>query len=70
MKTVTEPKNNGFKTNVDGREIVLDNTESFLKGTGNGKIDKREFKKSTTMLLVVWKRYQIGQCLQEDKIKR
>ena len=70
QKTVTEPKNNGFKTNVDGREIALDNAESFLKGIGSGKINKREFKKSITKLLVVWKRYQIGQCLQEDKIKR
>ena len=45
LSTVTEVKNNGFKTNVDGREITLDNTESLLKGIGCGKIYKREFKK-------------------------
>ena len=45
LSTVTEVKNNGFKTNVDGREITLDNAESLLKGIGSGKINKREFKK-------------------------
>ena len=45
LSTVTEAKNNGFKTNVDGREITLDNAESLLKGIGSGKINKREFKK-------------------------
>ena len=45
LSTVTEVKNNGLKTNVDGREITLDNAESLLKGVGCGKIDKREFKK-------------------------
>ena len=43
LRTVTEAKNNGFKTNVDGREITLDNAESLLKGIGSGKINKREF---------------------------
>ena len=28
LSTVTEVKNNTFKTNVDGREIMLDNAES------------------------------------------
>ena len=37
LSTVTEAKNNRFKT--------------------------------TTILLLMWKRYQIGQCLQEVKIK-
>ena len=45
LSTVTEAKNNGFKANVDGREITLDNAESLLKGIGSGKINKREFKK-------------------------
>ena len=43
LSTVTETKNNGFKTNVDGTEIALDNAESLLKGIGSGKINKREF---------------------------
>ena len=45
LSTVTEAKNNRFKTNVDGREITLDNTQSLLKGIGSGKMNKREFKK-------------------------
>ena len=45
LSIVTEAKNNGFKTNVDGREITLDNAESLLKGIGSGKIDRSEFKK-------------------------
>ena len=44
--TVTETKSNGFKTNVDGREITLDNAESLLKSIGSGKIDRREFKET------------------------
>ena len=43
LSIVTEAKNNGFKTNVDGREITLDNAESLLKGIGSGKIDRSEF---------------------------
>ena len=43
LSTVTEAKNNGFKTNVDRREITLDNAESLLKGIGSGKINKRKF---------------------------
>ena len=45
LSTVTEAKNNGLETNVDGREVTLDNAESLLKGVGSGKIDQREFKK-------------------------
>ena len=45
LSTVTEAKNNGLRTNVDGKEITLDNAESLVKGVGSGKIDKREFKK-------------------------
>ena len=44
LSIVTEAKNNGFRTNLDGREITLDNVESFLKDLGNGKIDGREYK--------------------------
>ena len=44
LSTITEAKNNGLKTNVDGREITLDNTESLLRDLGSGKIDSHEFK--------------------------
>ena len=44
LSAVTEAKNNGLKTNVDGREITLDNTESLLRDLGSGKIDSHEFK--------------------------
>ena len=57
LSTVTEAKSNGFETNVDGREITQDNTESLLKDIGSGRIDKRKFKKKYTILLMVWKRY-------------
>ena len=40
LSTVTGTKNNRFKTNADGREITLDNVESWLKGIGNGIIDR------------------------------
>ena len=43
LSSVTEARNNGLKINADGREIILDNAESLLKGVGSGKIDKREF---------------------------
>ena len=45
LSTVTEAKNNGFKINVDGRKITLDNVKSLLKDTDSGKIDKCEFQK-------------------------
>ena len=44
LNTITEAKNNGLKTNVDGEEITLDKVESLLKGVGSGKIDGHEFK--------------------------
>ena len=31
LSIVAEAKNNGFRTNLDGREITLDNVESLLK---------------------------------------
>ena len=49
----TEAKNNGLKINADGREIPLDNAESLLKGIGSGRIDKREYNKSSTILLIM-----------------
>ena len=45
LSIITEAKNNRLKTNVDEREIILDNAESLVKDVSNGKIDKREFKK-------------------------
>ena len=53
LSIVTEAKNNGFRTNLDGREITLDNVESFLKDLGNGKIDGREYKEGTTIMLMM-----------------
>ena len=44
LTTVTEAKNKGLRTNVDGREITLDKTESLLKDVGSRKIDGSEFK--------------------------
>ena len=40
LSTVTKAKNDGLRTNVDGREITLDNTESLLKDLGNELIDR------------------------------
>ena len=45
LSTITEAKNDGLKTNVDGREIALDNAESLLKGIASGKINGSEFKR-------------------------
>ena len=39
MRTITKAKNDWLKTNVDGREITLDNAESLLKGIASGKIN-------------------------------
>ena len=44
LSTVTEAKNDGLKSNLDGREITLDNTENLLRDLGSGKIDIHEFK--------------------------
>ena len=44
LSTVTKAKNEGLRTNVDGREITLDNTESLLKDLDNGMLGKHEFK--------------------------
>ena len=44
LNTVTEAKNNGLKTDVDGEEITLDKAESLLKDIGSRKINGRKFK--------------------------
>ena len=46
LSTVTKAKNDRLRTNVDGREITLDNTESLLKDLGNELIDRHESKNS------------------------
>ena len=45
LSIITKGKNFGLKTNVDGKEIILDNAESFLKSIVSGKINGIEFKK-------------------------
>ena len=45
LSTVTKAKNEGLTTNVDGKEITLNNTESLLKDLGNRLVDRYEFKK-------------------------
>ena len=52
LSTITKGKNDGLKTNVDGREIPLDNAESLLKGITSGKI-KLSLIKGKTMLLMM-----------------
>ena len=38
LSTVTKAKSEGLKTNVDWKEITLDNVESLLKDLGNGLV--------------------------------
>ena len=45
LSTIIKAKNEGLRTNVDGREITLDNTEILLKDLGNGTLDGNEFKR-------------------------
>ena len=45
MRTITKAKNDWLKTNVDGREITLDNAESLLKGAASRKINGSHFQK-------------------------
>ena len=44
LSTATKAKNQGLRTNVDGREITLDNTENLLKDLSNGILNWHEFK--------------------------
>ena len=44
LSTASKAKNEGLQTNVDGREVTLDNTESLLKDLGNGILNCHEFK--------------------------
>ena len=43
LSTVTEAKDEGLTTNLDGREITLGNAESLLKDLGNGILGGPEF---------------------------
>ena len=45
LNVITKAKNYGLKTNVDGREITLDNAESLLRCIASGKINGSEFKR-------------------------
>ena len=42
---ITEAKNDELKTNVDEKEITLDNAESLVRDILSGKINKSQFKK-------------------------
>ena len=44
LSTITKAKKDGLETNKDGREITLDNAESFLKNIASGEINKSQFK--------------------------
>ena len=45
LSIITKSKNAGLKTNVDEREITLDNAQSLLKGIASRKIKKSQFQK-------------------------
>ena len=53
LSAVTKAKNEGLKTSVDGREIRLDYTKRLLKDLGNEILGANEFRKSTTILLMM-----------------
>ena len=44
LSTIIKAKKDGLETNKDGREITLDNAESFLKSIASGEINKSQFK--------------------------
>ena len=45
LSTVTKAKSKGLRTNVDGREITLDNVESLLKDLGNGLVGGQQVQR-------------------------
>ena len=45
LNIITKVKNDGLRTNEDGREITLNNIESLLKCLASGKINTSQFKK-------------------------
>ena len=44
LSIITEAKNNGLKTDVDGEEVTLDKAESLFKDISSKKINRHEFK--------------------------
>ena len=44
LSTVTKAKIEGLRTNIDRREITLDNGENLLKDLGNGLVNAQEFE--------------------------
>ena len=44
LSTVTKAKIEGLRTNVDRREITLDNVENLLKDLGNELVNAHEFE--------------------------
>ena len=65
MSTITKAKNDGLKTNVDGREITLDNAESLLKGLASRKINESKYKKEYNNTVV-----DVEAIVQNSTIKR
>ena len=51
LNIITNAKSDGLKTNVDGRQITLDNTESLLKDITSGKINGNEFKREYNIIV-------------------
>ena len=50
LSTISKAKNDGLKTNVDGREITLGNAESLLKGAARRKINGSQFQKEYNII--------------------
>ena len=44
LSTISKAKNEGLRTNVDGKEITLDDIESLLKDLSNRILDRGEFE--------------------------
>ena len=51
LNIITNAKSDGLKTNVDGRQITLDNTESLLKDITSGKINGNGFKREYNIIV-------------------
>ena len=55
LSVVTKAKNNRFRTNVDEREITLDDAESLLKYLGMKYQMDKSLKIGTMILLIMQK---------------
>ena len=69
LNAVPEAKNNGLTTNVEGREITLDNVESLLEDTSSRKINKSEFKKRYNNIAVDEEKILNRSMLTRNQIK-